>query len=150
MDGENWEMDRGGSLRRACEVELGMVALALRGLPVSTPGGLTQGAWGPRRMTRSSPLSVLPSWASQGGSWQEDKRELQKRLLCPRSVPSSVGGIALHLDAGLFHRRTWSHSHRVLILAPINAIFESVDLSFITNKKELRYRDLSWLLGRIN
>lgn len=49
--------------------------------------------------------------------------------------PASFGSTALCLDVSSLqgHGRTWSHSHGIVVLAPINAIFETMDLSFITN-----------------
>lgn len=141
-----WETDKGrGSPRRACEGALGPPAF-----PCPPQEGSCREHGGPGgRCEALLSLSCPPGLvrAALGGG---DKRELQKPLLCARFVPSSVGGLALHWDAGVFQGSTWSHSRRDLILAPINAIFESTGLSFITNEKELRYLGLSRLLGRIN
>ena len=52
---------------------------------------------------------------------------------------SPFWSIVFCLDVSPFqgHRGTLSHLHQVLILDPINAVFETMDLSFITSKKGL-------------
>lgn len=102
----------------------------------------------------SAPFFLLQlSWAGQDRSHRKIKGNYRNLPISDIfvSVPFCLGRgcLILCLDASLLLGRAVSHSHHVLLLAPVNAAFETMDLSFTTNKTG-RYLCLSRLLGRID
>lgn len=120
------------TLHRACEAELHWVSSS-----GTHTGNMALG----EKDTGNVPLLfLLPSWTSQWKFLSKDKKDLQSYSASNAlSFLLPFGSTALCLDVSSLqgHGRTWSHSHGIVVLAPINAIFETMDLSFITNKKGL-------------